>query len=111
MRVTFALLAIANAAVPADKITNVRPHLFFRALTHPAQKRPSRARAQAPPAPRKTQLPGFGAPLTDSYSGYLDIGNGKHLHYMFFASQNNPATDVSRERACPCARLCFTTPS
>jgi hypothetical protein len=33
--------------------------------------------------------------MTDTYSGYLNIGDGKHLHYLFFASQANPATDVS----------------
>jgi hypothetical protein len=47
----------------------------------------------AVPADKVTNLPGFGEPMTDTYSGYLDIGGGKHLHYMFFASQNNPATD------------------
>ena len=31
--------------------------------------------------------------LSDTYSGYLDAGKGKHLHYFFTASLNNPATD------------------
>lgn len=38
-------------------------------------------------------LPGFGVPMTDTYSGYLDIGDGKHLHYLFYASQGTPSTD------------------
>ena len=52
--------ALASAAVPADKVTN---------------------------------LPTFGAPLSDTYSGYLDAGKGKHLHYFFTSSLNAPATD------------------
>ena len=31
--------------------------------------------------------------LSDTYSGYLDAGKGKHLHYFFTASLNAPATD------------------
>jgi len=31
--------------------------------------------------------------MTDTYSGYLHIGDGKHLHYMFFASQGSPQKD------------------
>jgi hypothetical protein len=27
------------------------------------------------------------------YSGYLDAGKGKHLHYVYTASLANPATD------------------
>lgn len=26
-------------------------------------------------------------------SGYLSIPGGKHLHYLYYASQNAPATD------------------
>lgn len=27
------------------------------------------------------------------YSGYLTVPGGKHLHYVFIESQNNPSTD------------------
>jgi hypothetical protein len=47
----------------------------------------------AVPADKVTNLPTFGAPLSDTYSGYLDSGKGKHLHYFFTASLNAPATD------------------
>jgi hypothetical protein len=47
----------------------------------------------APAADKVTSLPGFGAPLTDAYSGYLTIPGGKHIHYLFYASQKAPATD------------------
>ena len=47
----------------------------------------------AVPADKVTNLPTFGAPLSDTYSGYLDAGKGKHLHYFFTASLNAPATD------------------
>ena len=40
-----------------------------------------------------TSLPGFGAPLTDAYSGYLSIPGGKHIHYLFYASQRTPTSD------------------
>ena len=33
----------------------------------------------AVPADKVTDLPTFGAPLSDTYSGYLDAGKGKHL--------------------------------
>ena len=47
----------------------------------------------AVPADKVTNLPTFGTPLSDTYSGYLDAGKGKHLHYFMTASLNNPATD------------------
>ena len=47
----------------------------------------------AVPADLVTSLPGFGAPLTTTYSGYLDIPGGKHLHYYLSLSKGNPATD------------------
>jgi carboxypeptidase C (cathepsin A) len=41
-----------------------------------------------------TSLPGWsGDLLTNMYSGYLNIPGGKHLHYVFVESLNNPATD------------------
>ena len=64
----------------------------------------------AVPADKVTNLPTFGAPLSDTYSGYLDAGKGKHLHYLFTASLNAPSTDPvvlwfnggeSRLIACP----------
>jgi hypothetical protein len=36
--------------------------------------------AAAPAADRVTNLPGWGAPQTATYSGYLDIPGGKHIH-------------------------------
>jgi hypothetical protein len=47
----------------------------------------------AVPADRVATLPGFGTPLTALYSGYLDAGAGKHHHYVYSESRNNPATD------------------
>ena len=47
----------------------------------------------APAADKVTSLPGFGAPLTDTYSGYFTIPGGKHIHYLFYASQKAPSTD------------------
>lgn len=43
-------------------------------------------------ADQVTNLPGFGTPVSDMYSGYLSIPGGKHLHYVFTASLNSPAT-------------------
>lgn len=41
-----------------------------------------------------TSLPGLeGSTPTKQYSGYLDAGHGKHLHYMFVNSENDPAND------------------
>ena len=40
-----------------------------------------------------TSFPGFGPPLSDAWSGYLDIPDGKHLHYVAYASQGDPAVD------------------
>ena len=34
-----------------------------------------------------------GALLSDTYAGFLNIGNGKHVHYIFMASLNNPKAD------------------
>lgn len=47
----------------------------------------------AVPADQVTNIPGFGAPLTALYSGYLNSGAGKHAHYVYSASLNAPATD------------------
>jgi cathepsin A (carboxypeptidase C) len=49
--------------------------------------------AAAPATDAVTSLPGFGAPLTPAYSGYLDIPGGKHLHYFLYTSQQSPSTD------------------
>jgi len=39
-------------------------------------------------------LPGWEKPLpSDMYSGYLDAGAGKHLHYILSESERNPAKD------------------
>ena len=47
----------------------------------------------APAADRVTNLPGFGAPLSAFYSGYLDAGPGQHLHYIYSAPiAADPAT-------------------
>lgn len=40
-----------------------------------------------------TSLPGFGAPLTTTYSGYLAIPGGKALHYLLYTSQTGKASD------------------
>lgn len=40
-----------------------------------------------------TNIPGFGAPLTATYSGYLSAGAGKHLHYLMYSSQGSPSSD------------------
>ena len=51
------------------------------------------------PADEVTSIPNFAnpaggsAPLSKLYSGYLDAGVGKHHHYMYSASLNNPSTD------------------
>ena len=45
------------------------------------------------PADLVTNLPGFGAPLSKLYSGYLNAGTGKYLHYVYSESLNNPSTD------------------
>ena len=42
------------------------------------------------PADLVANLPGFGAPLSPLYSGYLSAGAGKHHHYVF--SQSLSAT-------------------
>lgn len=47
----------------------------------------------AVPADLVTNLPGFGTPLSSLYSGYLSAGTGKHAHYVYSASLNNPKTD------------------
>ena len=46
----------------------------------------------APAGDAVTNLPGFGPVLSDTYSGYLDAGNGKKLHYIFTAALANPST-------------------
>jgi len=48
--------------------------------------------AAAVPADKVTNLPTFGAPLSDTYSGYLTAGTGKHLHYFFTAALESPAS-------------------
>jgi hypothetical protein len=46
----------------------------------------------AVPGDLVASLPGFGAPPTPWYSGYLHIPGGKHLHYILIMSPN-PTTD------------------
>ena len=44
----------------------------------------------APAADLVTSLPGWGAPLTTTYSGYLDIDSPdgkKSLHYLLYTAQ------------------------
>jgi hypothetical protein len=51
------------------------------------------AAVAAPAADRVANLPGFGAPLSALYSGYLDAGPGQHLHYIYSAPiAADPAT-------------------
>jgi len=39
-------------------------------------------------------LPGWEKPLpSDMYSGFLDVGQGKHLHYILSESERDPAND------------------
>jgi carboxypeptidase C (cathepsin A) len=39
-------------------------------------------------------LPGATSPLlSNQFSGYLDISSTKHIHYFYFESERNPATD------------------
>jgi carboxypeptidase C (cathepsin A) len=47
----------------------------------------------AVPADLVTDLPGFGAPLSKLYSGYLNAGKGKYLHYVYSESLRTPSTD------------------
>lgn len=49
----------------------------------------------APPSHQVISLPGIASFNFLMYSGYLPIpnSNGKELHYVFYTSQNNPATD------------------
>ena len=47
----------------------------------------------AVPADLVTDLPGFGAPLSKLYSGYLKAGTGKYLHYVYSESLRTPSTD------------------
>ncbi|KAF7645530.1 hypothetical protein LDENG_00202530 [Lucifuga dentata] len=48
----------------------------------------------APAADEVTFLPGLRKqPSFKQYSGYLSVPDGKHLHYWFVESQNNPSTD------------------
>eukprot|EP00049_Salpingoeca_infusionum_P017783 m.354340 g.354340 ORF g.354340 m.354340 type:complete len:461 (+) comp16985_c0_seq1:211-1593(+) len=47
----------------------------------------------AVPADRVKTLPGlFGDPTSPQYSGYLSVGNGKHLHYWLVESESNTAS-------------------
>ena len=46
----------------------------------------------ARPADLVATLPGYGAPPSPWYSGYLDIAGGKHMHYLFQTAQTAPAT-------------------
>jgi hypothetical protein len=45
----------------------------------------------APAADEVTSLPGWGAPLSKTYSGYLQVGAGtnnpKALHYLLYTTQ------------------------
>nr|XP_020467876.1 lysosomal protective protein [Monopterus albus] len=48
----------------------------------------------APAADEVTYLPGLQKqPSFRHYSGYLSVADGKHLHYWFVESQNNPSSD------------------
>uniref|UniRef100_A0A3Q0S0Z6 Carboxypeptidase n=1 Tax=Amphilophus citrinellus TaxID=61819 RepID=A0A3Q0S0Z6_AMPCI len=48
----------------------------------------------APAADEITYLPGLPKqPSFKQYSGYLSVADGKHLHYWFVESQNNPSSD------------------
>ncbi|KAM9408146.1 lysosomal protective protein-like [Pholidichthys leucotaenia] len=48
----------------------------------------------APAADLIDNLPGLQKqPDFKQYSGYLNVANGKHLHYWFVESQNDPSTD------------------
>uniref|UniRef100_A0A8C4FFH8 Carboxypeptidase n=1 Tax=Dicentrarchus labrax TaxID=13489 RepID=A0A8C4FFH8_DICLA len=48
----------------------------------------------APAADEVTYLPGLQKqPSFRHYSGYLNVADGKHLHYWFVESQQNPASD------------------
>ncbi|XP_047439631.1 lysosomal protective protein [Mugil cephalus] len=48
----------------------------------------------APQADQVTYLPGLQKqPSFKQYSGYLDVADGKHLHYWFVESQNKPSSD------------------
>jgi hypothetical protein len=47
----------------------------------------------AVPADQVTNIPGYGAPLSNLYSGYVNAGTGKHHHYVYSESLNNPKTD------------------
>jgi hypothetical protein len=54
----------------------------------------------APAADLVTSLPGWGAPLTTTYSGYLDIDSPtgpKHLHYLLYTAQGQvtPSTPLT----------------
>ena len=50
--------------------------------------------AAAPASHRVTNLPNAPAFSFQLYSGYLEVGSlGKQLHYVFYTSQNKPATD------------------
>jgi len=40
----------------------------------------------APAADLVSNLPGFGAPLSPFYSGYLNAGPGQRLHYIYSAA-------------------------
>ncbi|XP_040890602.1 lysosomal protective protein isoform X2 [Toxotes jaculatrix] len=48
----------------------------------------------APATDEVTYLPGLQKqPSFRHYSGYLSVADGKHLHYWFVESQNNPSSD------------------
>lgn len=47
----------------------------------------------AVPADQVTNLPGFGAPVSKMYSGYLPGSAGQQAHYIYTESLNTPATD------------------
>lgn len=45
-------------------------------------------------ADQVTDLPGAQSSLiSNQFSGYLDVSDTKALHYMYFESERNPATD------------------
>ena len=70
------------------------PSFRFRAVASVlAAALAARRATAAPAADRVASLPGFGAPLSPLYSGYLAAGPGQRLHYVYSAAIGvDPAT-------------------